>query len=175
MKERIPMVALREKRTMAMIGHCVEYRTLRGKRDELGLALAPPDQELLEELEGFFRENCGAPESVPLFARREHVRRPVQLQIEFRRGDGSTTDGTISDLSGGGAYVETIQPLAPGQHTILRIFDAVAGREWRLGAAVAWTRWGAGMGVRFMGIPLEVRLGHRTAPPKSSRPLRHAA
>jgi hypothetical protein len=167
------MVALQERQAMAMIRHCVDYRTLRGKRDELGLPLSPVDQELLDELESFFREHCGAPESVPLFARREHVRRPVRLQIEFRRGDGKSSDAHLADLSGSGAFVETIEPLAPGQRTILRIFDAAAGREWRMGAAVTWTRWGGGMGVKFVGIPLEVRLGHRTAP--STRPLRHAA
>lgn len=156
-----------------MIKHCVDYLALRGKRDDLGLALSPADRELLDELEHFFLERAdSAPAGVPEFARRDFHRRDLKLAVRFSRSDGGVTEGRIRNLSGGGAFVETIEPLAPGQRTVLRIIDEAAAREWRLGAAVAWVQHGGGMGLRFVGIPLEVRLGHR---PPARRPLRRAA
>ncbi len=158
---------------MAMIKHCVDYLALRGKRDDLGMALSPENTELLEELESFFRERADNAVNVPEFARRDFRRREVRIEVQFARNDGTTTDAVMSNLSGGGVYIETLAPLPAGQRTVVRIFDALAGREWRFGAAVAWVHHGNGMGLRFVGIPLEVRLGHRSNPGR--RPLRRAA
>ncbi len=168
------MLALRKKNEdLIMVKHCVDYLALRGKRDDLGLSLSPGDRELLDELERFFLERAEhAPAGVPEWARRDHHRRDLKLAVRFTRADGSASDGRMVNLSGGGAFVETIEPLAAGQRTVLRIIDEAAAREWRLGAAVAWVQHGGGMGLRFVGIPLEVRLGHR---PHAKPPLRRAA
>lgn len=164
------MVELREDEAMAMVRHCMEYRTLSGKRDQLHLQLSERDRELLDELDHFFSEHAGAgPRGVPEFARRDFRRRPLRLEVEFRGEDGCARDGMIGNLSGGGLFIETDQPLVPGSETVLRIFGSQ--HELRFGASVAWVHAG-GMGVRFVGIPLEVRLGHRGRP---LRPIRRAA
>jgi hypothetical protein len=164
------MVAMWESEAMTMIKHCVDYRTLRGKRDELGCALRDDERELLDELEAFFAERADGPDGVPEFASRSERRRPVRVQVEFRGVDGTVVGGRLENLSGGGAFVETGAPLIAGDRTVLRIFDASGGREFRFGAEVAWVG-PSGMGLRFVGIPLEVRLGHR----RTFRPLRRAA
>ena len=155
---------------MTMIKHCVDYRTLQGKRDLLGLQLSDRDRELLEELDQFFSERALGPTDVPEFARRDYRRRAVRLAVEFRSPDGSR-EGRMADLSGGGTFIETAAPLATGAETVVRVFDRLAGREWRFGAEVAWVD-ARGMGLRFVGIPLEVRLGHRNRP---KSPVRRAA
>jgi hypothetical protein len=154
---------------LELMKHCVDYRTLRGKRDELGLVLSPGDGARLDELERFFSERPDR--DAPEYARRDHVRRPVRLIVEYRAADGARAGGVVRDLSCEGVFLETLYPLAPGARTVLRVFDRAGGSEWRLGASVVWVKRSRGMGLRFVGIPLDVRLGHDPR----KRPLRRAA
>ncbi|MSP62367.1 MAG: hypothetical protein EXR72_18945 [Myxococcales bacterium] len=169
---RVPM-ASDFKMTAGMIKDCVDYRTLRGKRDDFGLDLSNADSERLAGLEDFFRQQAvaGRSASPPAFVQRDHLRQEIHLKVVFQRGDGESSEGTLHNLSASGAFIETAEPLVAGQRTVVRVTDAAASVEWRIVADVAWVR-GAGMGLRFVGIPLEVRLGH---PLRAVSPFLHAA
>ena len=75
------------------------------------------------------------------------------------------------DISGDGVFIETRKPLRVGARTVMRVRDRVTGDEWRFGAEVVRLEGGehGGMGLRFVGIPLALRLGHRPAPRATRR------
>lgn len=156
-----------EKQSMAWIRRIGEYRTLAGKRDLLG-ALTPAEATRLDTLERAL--SLGAdPERAP-FAQRAQRRQPIDLEVGFEGGGGLLT-GRARDISGEGLFVETSSPLLPGAQTIVRVVDELAGEAWRFGAEVARVER-RGMGLRFLGIPLALRLGRRPPP---ALPLPHAA
>ena len=113
---------------------------------------------------------------------REQLRAPVRLVVQF--GDAS---GVARDLSGDGIFVETSRPLLPGARTVLRVNEAMqrgldglpipdeepaAVDEWRFAAEVVRIDVN-GMGLRLVGIPLQLRITHRH---DDAAPLRmHAA
>ena len=142
----------------------LSYRALRGRRDVLGLVLHPEEAERLAELEAVFGDD--ADEAQPILLPRLHERYPIRLPIEFRRPDGLPCDGTLLNLSTHGFFVETPQPRPLGERITFRFSDEAAGREWQFGGEVARVRGGekGGMGLRFVGIPLEV---HYTRPPSN--------
>ena len=74
-------------------------------------------------------------------------------------------------------YIETTQPLPVGSQTVVRVIDRHTGDEWRFAAEVVRLECGerTGMGLRFVGIPLSMRLGHRTTRPHHPRDLSQAA
>ena len=96
-------------------------------------------------------------------------------------GDGT---GQARDISGDGIFVVTTAPLPMGARTVVRVADepALAGDDfdaqapydqWEFGAEVVRLDAG-GMGLRFVGIPLILRITHRHR--EEAEPLRmHAA
>ena len=142
-----------------------EYRTLIGKRDGLGCSLGEQDLARLEELEQFFTA-CADPHRVP-FIQRDQVRATVSVIVVFTAGRGTVAvDGQVSDISGEGVFIQTAKPLPVGAQTVLRIIDRFTGDEWRFAAEVVRldSTKKHGMGLRFVGIPVSLRLGHRAAP-----------
>jgi hypothetical protein len=57
---------------------------------------------------------------------------------------------------------------------VVSVLDRATAEEWRFGAEVVRLASGArrGMGLRLVGIPLALRVGHRASPVK---PIRRAA
>jgi hypothetical protein len=133
-----------------------EWRTLAGKRELRG-SLPADEQAKLDELQRFFREVADS-HRFP-FLQREQVRVAVEGIVTFASG----AEGKLRDVSGEGAFVETAQPLAVGPRTVMRVIDCWTGDEWRFAAEVVRTTRD-GVGLKFVGIPLNLRLGHRSAP-----------
>ena len=151
----------------------LEYRSLVGRRDELGLCLRPDEILRLRDLEAGLDSPppCGSG-AAPPFLTRARERRSVFVPLEFRAG-GVDREGVARNVSTGGIFVSTSHPLRSGERPSLRLFDDGNEREWRFSAEVVWTRHGpdGGMGLRLLGVPFEMRLGgHRR-----HRPLRVAA
>ena len=80
-------------------------------------------------------------------------RKPVALRVQFRRSSGSTLaySGTTSDISLGGAFVETQQPPPEGSHVVLFLSSPTAWEPIEVAAEVRWTRDG-GFGARFLDV-----------------------
>ena len=152
---------------MEWITRVGEYRTLRGKRDQLGCALGRSEAARLAELERFFAA-CADPHRIP-FVQRDQLRAAISLFVTFRTGE-ENCDGEARDVSGDGMFIATPRPLAPGAQTTIRVIDRYTGEEWRFAAEVVRAE-SHGMGLRLLGIPLALRLGHRGAPPHSPRRL----
>jgi hypothetical protein len=154
---------------MEWIKRACDYRTLIGKRDLLGSSLTGPELERLEELRQQF---AGSPYTGrPLFNQREQLRAPVSALATFKSETG-TTKGLLRDISGEGVFVETARPLPLGARTVVSVSDRATLEEWRFGAEVVRTEL-EGMGLRFVGIPVALRVGHRAS--ERQRPLRRAA
>lgn len=152
----------------------LSYRALKVRRDELALPLDEEERRRLEELERVFSPATGESGGVdggaarPPYLVRLEGRSRVRLPVEFRDGHGEPRDGTLTDLSAMGCFIETVRPATLSEAVAMRFVDVGAGREWhfageveRLGDAM-----GAGMGVSFVGVPLELRVG---AAPHSGR------
>jgi hypothetical protein len=139
---------------MEWVQRAGEWRTLAGKRDLRG-SLTADEQTKLGELEHFF---CDVADSNRFpFQQREQVRAAVELVVTF-----AGVEGKLRDVSGEGAFVETALQFEVGARTVMRIIDCWTGDEWRFGAEVVRTTH-EGVGLKFVGIPLQLRLGHRSA------------
>jgi hypothetical protein len=131
---------------LELIKACYEIRALRGRLG-LGLPMSAADSAALAVLERLF----GPPGGVGV-ARRLETRVPVLFKSTF----GKTASGRLTDLSAGGAFVETELPLAIGDTTTLRIRDERTLREYHF-SAVCVRANRRGMGLRLVGIPVECR------------------
>ena len=163
--------------SMDWVRRAGDYRVLVGKRDRLGYPLGEVERARLEELERFFTQDANR-RRVP-WAAREQIRAPISLVVQF--GDSV---GEARDISGDGIYVVTSAPLPIGARTVVKVadepvesdddFDALAPYDqWEFGAEVVRLDAG-GMGLRFVGIPLVLRITHRQH--NEAAPLRmHAA
>jgi len=163
-----------ERDSMEWIRRAGDYRTLTGKRDQLGFPLGAVERARLEELERFFAAQ--ADPNLEPYAQREQERAPISAVVTFTNDDTPARLGLARDISGHGLFVETRQPLRVGERTVVRVLDKYSGDEWRFGAEVVRLEGGdrGGMGLRFVGIPVSMRTGHRPAPQR--RPtLRRAA
>ena len=149
---------------MEWIKRAGDYRTLVGKRDHLGYELGAIERARLAELERFFATQTN-PDLEP-YAQREQERAPISVVVSFTSEDAPSMLGHARDISGDGLFVETRRPLHVGKRTVIRILDKHTGDEWRFGAEVVRIEPGprGGMGLRFVGIPLQMRVGHRVAP-----------
>jgi hypothetical protein len=142
-----------------------DYRVLTGKRDGLGYPLGAEEQARLDELERFFMQDANR-RRVP-WASREQIRAPISIVVQF----GDTRSGRARDISGDGIFVETETPLPIGTRTVVCVTDEPLRddeddaegpyEEWRFGAEVVRLERG-GMGLRFVGIPLVLRITHRS-------------
>jgi hypothetical protein len=168
-RERSKMDML-EQHSMEWIRRASDYRTLVGKRDQLGFPLGAVEAARLDALERFFAESLYPARLA--FNMREQQRVPISIVVMFAgQNDGGL--GCARDISGEGLFVETDSPLCVGTRTVISVMDRDTQEEWRFGAEVVRVEAG-GMGLRFVGIPLIMRIGHRAAPVRS-RPMKRAA
>jgi hypothetical protein len=155
-----------------------------GKRDGLGCTLGEQELARLLELERFFREDAHIAE--PPWVHRELERAPISIVVQFGKSVGHALD-----VSADGMFIATDKPLPAGTHTVVRVDDPTppsiddddcdasasdasdasdaspaSYEQWQFAAEVVHVN-DKGMGVRFVGIPLALRLAHP--------PIRHAA
>jgi len=154
--------------TLAMVNlldRVLDYRTLRGIRDELTLPLRPAEAERLSALEQQFASEA-PPESQALFPRRRSdARHPVAIDLEHHEAGKESTAGVMRDLSAGGLFVETslrrraARTCCSGSPTSPPGAPSASPRRW-CGRT-------ARDGLRFAGVPLRMQTGHFTmsAPP----------
>ena len=160
-----------ERESMEWIKRASEYRTLRGKRDMLGYPLGVIEAARLGELERFFQENLHPSRMV--FTQREQQRIGISIVVTFSGRDGIGR-GRARDVSGDGLYVETEQALPVGTRTMVSVMDRTTSEEWQFSAEVVRIE-SSGMGLKFLGIPLSLRVGHRRPAPVERPTLRKAA
>jgi hypothetical protein len=160
------------KSAMEWIRRAADYRVLVGKRDSLGFPLVDRELERLEELERFFGRDANRRRTP--WAHREQLRAPARLVVQL--GDAV---GFLRDLSGHGMFVETKRPLQLGDKTVVRVNEAMQRGldgipfdldaepltvdEWRFAAEVVRVDV-HGMGLRLVGIPLQLRITHHGTP-----------
>ncbi|MGZ3405243.1 MAG: PilZ domain-containing protein [Polyangia bacterium] len=152
-----------------------DYRVLVGKRDRLGYPLGAIEQARLDELERFFTQDANRRRAP--WASREQIRAPISVIVEF--GDFV---GQARDISADGMYIVTNAPLPIGARMVVRVTDDEPSvdhpdedvvekprEQWQFGAEVV--RLDAhGIGLRFVGIPLALRITHRA---REGEPLPH--
>lgn len=84
--------------------------------------------------------------------------RRVSLVTQMRTiVDGETLVGYTRDISTGGVFVETEEPLAKGSEVQLRFRLTPDSPILEVRAAVAYSLPGQGMGLRFLDLPSELR------------------
>ena len=91
---------------------------------------------------------------------RAHARAPLALKVKYTTPEGKQFDSLTGGIGGGGLFIESSQPLAPG--TELSVEFALPDRPWekhKAKARVAWTRnkperflLFPGMGIQFTDI-----------------------
>jgi hypothetical protein len=95
----------------------------------------------------------------PLPAGRRHYRFPLKNVVEFTRWDPKNiVFGFATDISVGGAFVETAFPAPAGTQIVVRTWPPGWSSEMVLPGVV---RWGtdAGMGVEFLSVGPREALG----------------
>ena len=150
--------------SMDWVRRAGDYRVLVGKRDRLGYPLGQVEQARLDELERFFVQDANRRRAP--WASREQIRAPISLVVQF-----DDFVGYARDISADGMYVVTTASLPIGARTVVRVTDerSVAPddddevelpyEQWQFGAEVVRLDAG-GMGLRFVGIPLALRITH---------------
>lgn len=153
--------------SMEWVRRAGDYRVLVGKRDRLGYLLGDAERARLDELERFFTQDANRRRAP--WASREQIRAPIAIVVQF--GDSW---GEARDVSPDGMYVATEARLMVGEHTVVRVTDAPARdddaddddgaqgpfEQWEFAAEVVRLDAG-GMALRFVGIPLVLRITHR--------------
>jgi type IV pilus assembly protein PilZ len=91
---------------------------------------------------------------------RADARAPLAVKVKYTTPEGKQFDSLTGGIGGGGLFIESSQPLAPG--TELEVEFALPDRPWekhKAKAKVAWTRnkperflLFPGMGVQFLDI-----------------------
>src|SRR5579864_2689545 len=103
---------------MEWIRRTVHYRTLIGKRDNLGYPLRTDEAARLAELKQFFA-SVQSPE-LEAWAQREQSRATISVVVTFQNGTPNGGRGCARDISGDGVFVETTALLRPGTRTTIR-------------------------------------------------------
>jgi type IV pilus assembly protein PilZ len=81
---------------------------------------------------------------------RLYQRTSIDIAVEFgAKGSGQRRSGRAGDLSLGGMYVQTNDPLAFGVELVVHVLLPGQKAPFALPAIVRWTRPGQGMGVQF--------------------------
>ena len=81
---------------------------------------------------------------------RRYQRTPIDVAVEFvAKGSGERRSGRAGDLSLGGMYVQTANPLAFGAELVVHLTLPGQKAPFALPGVVRWTRAGEGMGVQF--------------------------
>ncbi|MBA5866601.1 MAG: hypothetical protein GDA67_07900 [Nitrospira sp. CR1.3] len=96
---------------------------------------------------------------------RAHARAPLAVKVRYTTPEGKQYDSLTGGIGGGGLFIESSTPLAPG--TELAVEFALPDRPWekhKAKAKVAWTRnkperflLFPGMGVQFTDIDDQAR------------------
>lgn len=96
---------------------------------------------------------------------RTQPRAPLALKVRYTTPEGKQFDSLTGGIGGGGLFIESGAPLAPG--TDLTVEFALPDRPWeklKAKAKVAWTRHKPeryllfpGMGVQFMDVDKKVQ------------------
>ena len=91
---------------------------------------------------------------------RAHPRAPLAVKVKYTTPEGKQFDSLTGGIGGGGLFIESSQPLAPG--TELAVEFSLPDRPWekhKAKAKVAWTRnkperflLFPGMGIQFTEI-----------------------
>lgn len=136
-----------------------EYKRLEATRDSTGLSLDELTRwtMLKRILAEHFRPGAGE-----MFAdKQSSLRVPVRLRVEFT-DQGSLRQYLMTNISRGGVFIATEDPLPIGTSLELRIRMGDSGRLIQLKGEVASVNTGAdlkseehGMGVRFAGLSHE--------------------
>jgi uncharacterized protein (TIGR02266 family) len=87
--------------------------------------------------------------------RRRYFRSSLNSPVEFTGADPrNVTFGFATDLSSGGAFVQTAFPAASGSPVVVRLWRPGWPAELHLRGVVRWSRAGAGagMGVEFAAM-----------------------
>ncbi len=114
---------------------------------------AIPWKEIIERI-------MNSDEDVRFAHARAHARAPLAVKVKYTTPEGKQYDSLTGGIGGGGMFIESSQPLAPG--TELTVEFALPDRPWekhKAKAKVAWTRnkperflLFPGMGVQFIDI-----------------------
>ncbi len=110
---------------------------------------------------GFLVERVLASDEDARFSHcRAHQRAPLAVKVRYTTPEGKQFDSLTGGIGGGGLFIESSTPLAPG--TELSVEFALPDRPWeklKAKAKVAWTRHKPeryllfpGMGVQFTDI-----------------------
>lgn len=162
--------------SMDWVRRAGDYRVLVGKRDRLGYLLGEVERARLDELERFFMQDANRRRAP--WASREQIRAPISVVVQL--GDSTAQ---ARDISGDGIFVVTDARLPIGARTVVRVADEPPTGD-DIDAEAPYDQWefaaevvrldAEGMGLRFVGIPLVLRITHRSN--AEAAPLRmHAA
>src|SRR5258706_7423155 len=106
-----------ERSSMDWIRRTVDYRTLTGKRDQLGYPLGALEAARLAELERFFAASQDP--DLEVWAQREQERAPISIVVTFSSTTPGRGRGRARDISGDGVFVDTAKPLRIGERTVV--------------------------------------------------------
>jgi hypothetical protein len=79
---------------------------------------------------------------------RRHSRKEYSIPVKYA-SDGQTFDGMTGNVSSGGVYIKTLDPVPVGQHVTIDIPLKKKGKIKRLSGKVTWSRRG-GFGAKFI-------------------------
>lgn len=120
------------------------------------------DVELVEGQQCPWKEQVALAPAVPPPAnpnvnKRRFVRHRIAFPVELRddRGGGVPMQTNASDVSGRGCYVETLVPFPLG--TPLHVTFWVEDEKFSTASMVRASDPGVGMGIEFIGLPLETQ------------------
>ena len=84
---------------------------------------------------------------------REHARMPIELEVRYSKLNGFFSDYT-RNISKGGAFIETKNPLPPGTSFLFKLLVPSCGEPFQLGGEVVRAETtgghGSGMAIRFV-------------------------
>lgn len=80
---------------------------------------------------------------------RQHPRKPLKLSVSFAPIGGDRVEGSCRDISLGGMFIETMEPIAYGAEVIVYLSLPGIHAETAVKSIVRWTQRGTGMGVQF--------------------------
>jgi hypothetical protein len=156
--------------SLEWVRRAAEYRVLLGKRDRLGYVLADDEQARIDELTRQFTHDANR-RRLP-WKHREQIRLPIDVEVDVAGGGGQARN-----ISADGMFVATDLVLPVGARVVVRISEAPAEdddggvvatyRQWQFGAEVV-RRDDAGLGLRFVGIPLALSIAYRRRESSSS-------
>ena len=80
---------------------------------------------------------------------RQHPRKPLKLSVSFGQIGGGRVEGSCRDISLGGMFIETPDPMPYGAEVLVYVSLPGLHAETAVKSIVRWTQRGTGMGVQF--------------------------